>query len=228
MCYVTPYSSFITEDEDYPMATTSPFANPNEAGQRRADMRDLPLKTLDNRLNNLPVQFTPLIGREKEVAAVQHLLQREDVRLLTLTGPGGIGKTRLGLQVAAELSESFADGVFFVDLAPLRNPSLVLSTIAQILGIQEAAGQSLLERLVEGLRQKHLLLLLDNFEQVLSAAVQVTDLLTACPRLKVLVTSRETLHMRAEHEFAVPPLVLPDPTHLPEIAEFSHYAAVTL
>ncbi len=81
-------------------------------------MRDLPLKTLDSHPNNLPVQFTPLIGREKEVAAVQHVLQREDVRLVTLTGPGGIGKTRLGLQVAAELSESFADGVFFVDLPP--------------------------------------------------------------------------------------------------------------
>jgi predicted ATPase/class 3 adenylate cyclase/DNA-binding CsgD family transcriptional regulator len=187
-----------------------------------------PLKTLESRPNNLPVQFTPLIGREQEVVAVQHLLQREDVRLVTLSGPGGIGKTRLGLQVTSELSESFADGVFFVDLAPLHNPSLVLSTIAQILGIQEAVGQSLLERLVEGLRQKQLLLLLDNFEQVLSAAVQVADLLSACPSLKVLVTSRETLHVRAEYEFAVPPLALPDPTYLPELAEFSHYAAVAL
>src|SRR6266566_2688221 len=228
MCYVTPYSSFITEDEDYPMATTSPFANPNEAGQRRADMRDLPLKTLDNRLNNLPVQFTPLIGREKEVAAVQHLLQREDVRLLTLTGPGGIGKTRLGLQVAAELSESFADGVFFVDLAPLILPSLVIDAIAQTLCIQEAVGQTLLDRLKEHLQQQQQLLLVDNFEQVLSAASQVADLLAACPRLKVLVTSRFVLHVRGEQEFAVPPLAVPSPTHVPDPVALSQYEAVAL
>src|SRR6266566_2200036 len=228
MCYVTPYSSFITEDEDYPMATTSPFANPNEAGQRRADMRDLPLKTLDNRLNNLPVQFTPLIGREKEVAAVQHLLQREDVRLLTLTGPGGIGKTRLGLQVAAELSESFADGVFFVDLAPLILPSLVIDAIAQTLCIQEAVGQTLLDRLKEHLQQQQQLLLVDNFEQVLSAASQVADLLAACPRLKVLVTSRFVLHVRGEQEFAVPPLAVPSPKHLPDLVALSQYEAVAL
>jgi predicted ATPase/class 3 adenylate cyclase/DNA-binding CsgD family transcriptional regulator len=187
-----------------------------------------PLKTLDIHPHNLPIQPTTFIGREQEIAAVQQLLQREDVRLLTLTGPGGSGKTRLGLQVAAELSESFAGGVFFVDLAPLRNPSLVLSIIAQTLGIQEAAGQSLLERLVEVLQQKQLLLLLDNFEQVLSAAVQVADLLFACPRLNVLVTSRETLHVRAEHEFAVPPLALPDPNHLPELAALAQTEAVAL
>jgi predicted ATPase/class 3 adenylate cyclase/DNA-binding CsgD family transcriptional regulator len=191
-----------------------------------------PLKTLDVCFNNLPVQLTPLIGREQEVAAVQHLLQREDVHLVTLSGPGGIGKTRLGLQVAAELSESFADGVFFVDffvdLAPLSTPSLVISTIAQTLGIQEAAGQSLLERLKEALRQKQLLLVLDNFEQVVSAAPQLVELLAACPKLKLLVTSREVLHLSAEHEFAVPPLALPDPTHLPELAALAHYAAVAL
>jgi predicted ATPase len=187
-----------------------------------------PLKTLDNSPNNLPVQPTPLVGRVREVGVVCALMLRDEVRLVTLTGPGGIGKTRLGLQVAAELSESFADGVFFVDLTPLRHPSLVLPTIAQTLGIQEAPGQSLLERLVEGLRQKQLLLLLDNFEQVLSAAVQVADLLSACPRLNVLVTSRETLHVRAEHEFAVPPLALPDPRHLPELAALAQSEAVAL
>jgi predicted ATPase/tRNA A-37 threonylcarbamoyl transferase component Bud32 len=176
----------------------------------------------------LPIQLTPFIGREQEVAAAGHLLRREEVRLLTLTGPGGIGKTRLSLQMAAELSESFAGGVFFVDLAPLRNPALVLSTIAQTLSIQEAAGQSLLERLKEGLRQKQLLLLLDNFEQVLSAAVQVADLLAACPRLKVLVTSRERLHVRVEHEFAVPPLALPDLRHLADLAALSRAEAVAL
>jgi predicted ATPase/class 3 adenylate cyclase/DNA-binding CsgD family transcriptional regulator len=187
-----------------------------------------PLGTLDNHPNNLPIQPTPLIGREQEVAAVGHLLQREDVHLVTLTGPGGVGKTRLGLQVAAELSDRFADGVFFVNLSPLSDPALVAPTIAQTLDIREAAGQPLLERLVERLQQQQLLLLLDNFEQVLSAAVQVADLLAACPRLNVLVTSRERLHVRAEHEFAVPPLALPDPRQLPDLAALSHCEAVAL
>jgi predicted ATPase/DNA-binding CsgD family transcriptional regulator/Tfp pilus assembly protein PilF len=198
-------------------------------GLRQSSLLDLPpLRTLDTSPNNLPVQPTPLVGRVREVEAVRELMQREEVCLVTLTGPGGIGKTRLGLQVAAELSGSFADGVFFVDLAPLRNPSLVLSSIAQTIGIQEAADQSLLERLKEGLRQKQLLLLLDNFEQVLSAAVQVANLLAACPRLNVLVTSREGLHVRAEHEFAVPPLTLPDSRHLPDLEALSQYEAVVL
>jgi class 3 adenylate cyclase/DNA-binding transcriptional regulator YiaG len=136
-----------------------------------------PLKTLDSRPNNLPVQLTPLIGREKEVAAVQKLLQREDVRLVTLTGPGGTGKTRLGLQVAAELSDLFADGVYFVNLTPLSDPTLIVSTIAQTLDLKEMGDQPLHDLLKGYLRDKQLLLLLDNFEQVASAALQVTDLL---------------------------------------------------
>ncbi|TMD69535.1 MAG: tetratricopeptide repeat protein [Chloroflexi bacterium] len=176
----------------------------------------------------LPAQLTPLIGREQEVAAVGHLLHREDVRLVTMTGAGGLGKTRLGLQVAAELSDLFPDGVYFVNLAPISDPELVVPTIAQALGIREVAGQSLLERLQEELQQKQVLLVLDNFEQVVNAASQLVDLLAACPKLKLLVTSREVLHVRAEREFAVPPLALPDPTHLPELAELSHYAAVAL
>jgi predicted ATPase/class 3 adenylate cyclase/DNA-binding CsgD family transcriptional regulator len=187
-----------------------------------------PLKTLAGRPNNLPVQLTPLIGREKEVAAVLHLLHREDVRLVTLTGPGGTGKTRLGLQVAAEINDLFPDGVYFVNLAPISDPEFVVPTIAQTLSIREVAGQSLPERLQEELQQKQLLLMLDNFEQVVRAALQLVDLLGACPKLKVLVTSREVLRVRAEHEFAVPPLALPDPTHLPELAVLSHYAAVAL
>jgi predicted ATPase/serine/threonine protein kinase/DNA-binding CsgD family transcriptional regulator len=187
-----------------------------------------PLKTLDAHPNNLPVQPTPLIGREQEVAAIGYLLQRDEVRLVTLTGTGGIGKTRLGLQVAADLSDRFADGVFFVNLAPLSDPTLVVPTVAQTLDIREAAGQPLLQRLVERLQQQQLLLLLDNFEQVLSAAVQVADLLAACPGLKVLVTSRERLHVRAEHEFAVPPLTLPDPRQLLDMAALSQCEAVAL
>ncbi len=187
-----------------------------------------PLKTLNTYPHNLPVQLTPLIGREQEVATVQHLLRREDVRLLTLTGPGGIGKTRLGLQVAAELSNRFADGVFFVNLAPISDATLVVPTIAQTLGIREMAGRPPLERLKEAAHKKQMLLLLDNFEQVVNAASQVADLLVACPKLTVLVTSREVLHVRAEYEFAVPPLELPDPKHLPDPATLSHYAAVAL
>ncbi len=187
-----------------------------------------PLKTLDTHPNNLPDQPTPLIGREQEVAAVGNLVQRKDVRLMTLTGPGGVGKTRLGLQVAAEFSDCFADGVFFVNLAPLSDSDLVVPTIAQTLGIREIAGQHLLERLKEQLQWQQVLLLLDNFEQVESAAMQVADLLAACQELKVLVTSRAVLHVRAEHEFAVPPLSLPDPKNLPDLAALSQYEAVAL
>jgi len=187
-----------------------------------------PLKTLDISPNNLPIQFTPLIGREQEVAAVQNFVHRENVRLVTLTGPGGTGKTRMGLQVAAELSDLFPDGVYFVNLAPISDPEFVIPTIAQALGLREVTGQPLLEHLKGELHQKQLLLLLDNFEQVVRTAPQLVDLLAACPKLKMLVTSREVLHVRAEHEFAVPPLALPDPTHLPELAALSHYAAVTL
>src|SRR6266576_4674663 len=174
------------------------------------------------------VQLTPFIGREQEVTAVQSLLQREDVRLVTLTGPGGTGKTRLGLQVAAELSDLFADGVFFVNLAPISDPTLVVPAISETLGIQERADQYLLKRLKEVLRQKQMLLLLDNFEQVVDAGLQIVDLLAACPMIKVLVTSREVLHVQAEHEFLVPPLALLDPKRLPDLAMLSHNAAVAL
>jgi predicted ATPase/class 3 adenylate cyclase len=187
-----------------------------------------PLKTLDAHPNNLPIQPTSLIGREKEVAIVRHLLQREDVRLLSLTGPGGTGKTRLGLQVAAELSDIFAHGVFFVNLASIGDPALVVPTIAKTLEVLEITDQSLYDLLKIYLRDKQLLLLLDNFEQVATAAVQVADLLAVCPKLKVLVTSRMVLHVQAEHEFAVPPLEVPDPKRLPGLGTLSQYEAVAL
>src|ERR687894_1068274 len=136
-----------------------------------------PLKTLDARTNNLPAQPTPLVGRESELGEARDLLRTEGVRLLTLTGPGGIGKTRLGLQVAAELLDEFGDGVFFVALAPITDSALVASAIAEPLGVVEAGDQPLEEGLKDFLRSKELLLLLDNFEQVLDAVPLVGELL---------------------------------------------------
>jgi predicted ATPase/class 3 adenylate cyclase len=186
------------------------------------------LKTLDSYAHNLPIQPTPFIGRAKEVANVQQHLLRQEVRLLTLTGPGGVGKTRLGLQVAAQASDHFTDGTWFVSLAPLSDPDLVIPTIAETLEVREAGGRSLLEQLQKFLRGKKVLLLLDNFEQVVSAATQVADLLSACPQLKILVTSREALHVRAEREFPVPALALPDPQNLPSLSTLSQYEAIAL
>lgn len=187
-----------------------------------------PLRTVDICPCHLPAQLTPLIGREQEVAAICSMLLREDVRLHTLTGTGGVGKTRLAVQVAEQLCERFTDGAFFVSLAPIRDPELVLPAIAQTLNIREAAGQSLLEGLQEELRHKQMLLILDNLEQIVSAAPQIVDLLAACPKLKVFTTSREVLRVQGEYEFAVPPLALPDPKHLPDLAALSHYEAVEL
>jgi predicted ATPase/class 3 adenylate cyclase len=187
-----------------------------------------PLKSLDTLPNNLPLQPTRFLGREQETVAVREYLLREEVRLLTLTGPGGSGKTRLGLQVAADLSDAFPDGVFFVALAPITDPSLVAATIAQALAVRETAGRPLLETLREYLQDKQLLLLLDNFEQVVTAGGLVAELLACCPRLKVLVTSREALHLRGEQEFPVPPLALPDLRRLPPIEALSQYSAVEL
>jgi hypothetical protein len=153
---------------------------------------------------HLPVQLTPLIGREQEAASAAALLRRPEVRLLTLSGAAGIGKTRLAIQVAADLRDDFADGVAFVSLAPIYDPSLVLATIAQTLGVEAPRNEPVAERLGALLRNKHLLLVLDNFEQVAAAASHLLELLTASPQLKLLVTSREVLHLRAEQQFAVP------------------------
>ena len=191
-----------------------------------ADYPDL--KSLSRHRHNLPMQPTPFIGREQEVRTVCELLRRPEVRLLTLTGPGGIGKTRLGLQVAAELADQFADGVFLVPLAPVSDPKQVVPTSIQTLGISEAGGQPPLALLKTALKDKHLLLLLDNFEQVVDAAVEVAEVLAACPKLKVLVTSRVVLHVQAEREFAVPPLSLPNLKHLPDLGTLSQYEAVAL
>jgi predicted ATPase/class 3 adenylate cyclase len=195
-------------------------------------LADFPaLRTLSTRysyLHNLPVMPTSLIGREQEIVAVQQLLHSLDVRLLTLTGPGGTGKTRLSIQVAAELSDEFPDGVFFVALAAVSDAELVVPTLAKVLGLQEDGSRPLLESLKEHLQQKQVLLLLDNFEQVMPAALQIDELLLACPHIKILVTSRALLHLQTEHVFPVPPLALPDITHLPKSKALEQYASVAL
>lgn len=168
-----------------------------------------PLNSLQARPNNLPLQPTLFLGRDREVAEVRDTLSRDDVYLLTLTGPGGIGKSRLALQVAAELIDQFEDGVFFVPLASVSDPALVTNAIAQALGIREVGGQSLQQTLSDYLKNKHLLLLLDNFEQVMDADVQVAELLKASPGLKVLVTSRASLHLSIQHEYPVLPMRVP-------------------
>jgi predicted ATPase/class 3 adenylate cyclase len=187
-----------------------------------------PLKTLEGRANNLPLQPTPLIGRDKEVAACCALLRSDDVWLVTLTGPGGIGKTRVALQVAADLLDDFRDGTFFVSLGAISDPDLVASSIAGALDVQEARGKPLTETLTEYLRDKQLLLLLDNFEQVAAAAPLIQLLLQAAPQLKVLVTSRMPLQLSRERELPVPPLHLPDLAHLPSIDVLPQYEAVAL
>src|SRR5215471_14860161 len=187
-----------------------------------------PPKTLGGRYGSLPVPPTALIGRESEVKTLVQRLRREDVRLVTLTGSGGTGKTRLGIQVASELRDLFAGGVCFVSLAPIMEVALVMPTIAQALGLRDEGGQGLFARLAAVLQLQPVLLFLDTFEQVVGAASQVADLLMACPHLKVLVTSREVLHVHAEHEFVVPPLALPDPAHLPALAELARCPSVAL
>src|SRR5215213_9079358 len=187
-----------------------------------------PLRTLDTYRNNLPLQPTPLVGREKEVSEVCDLLRGTETRLLTLTGPGGIGKTRLALQAAADLLDDFPDGTFFVPLATLSEVELLLPAVAETLGVREAGEQPLDESLKDYLKERRLLLLLDNFEQVLGAAPAVTELLAEAPGLKVLATSRAPLGLYGEHEFPVPPLSMPDLKRPLPLERLTQYEAVGL
>ncbi|MFZ0954207.1 MAG: protein kinase [Candidatus Sulfotelmatobacter sp.] len=189
-----------------------------------------PVTQLETRSANLPVQRTGFVGREKEIAAVKELLLRQDVRLVTITGPGGIGKTRLAVQVTSGLVERFP-ATYFVPLSSLSDPVLIASTILQTLGIREAGGQSALEILKRNLQDSSsapLLLLLDNFEHLVQAAPTVADLLASCPNLRIMVTSRAALHVYGEHEFPVPPLALPDPRSKPSVEVLSRCPAVAL
>src|SRR5438067_1680295 len=148
--------------------------------------------------DNLPLEKTRFVGRQQLLAALEDLINRSDVRLITLTGPGGSGKTRLALRAARELIEEFQSGVFFVALGAVTDPDLVLPAAARALGLKESADRSLIQTFRDSLGDRQILLVLDNFEQILGAAASIADLLAACPGLKALVTSRAVLHLTGE------------------------------
>ena len=178
--------------------------------------------------HNLPAPPTPLLGRQDELVQLTGLLEDPACRLLTLLGPGGIGKTRLALQVAQDHVDDFADGVFFVSLASIHNLDLVVQAIVDALKVEAGARRSAPERLSDWLKSRQLLLVLDNFEHLLPAAPLIARLLAACPALTVLATSRAPLHLRGEYEFPVPPLSLPDPGRADPPDRLTDYAAVRL
>lgn len=184
------------------------------------------LRTLDRTPNNLPTQPSTFIGRAKEIKDALQLL--DGTRLLTLTGPGGTGKTRLSLQVAAEVGSQFPDGAFWVPLAPISDPDLVASTIAHSLGVQVSGGEAPIAKVTEYVREKRMLLILDNFEQILAAAPTVSALLEAAPALKIVTSSRAPLRLSGEQEYPVPPLELPDPERLPSLEVLAQSDAVRL
>ncbi|HWZ17222.1 MAG TPA: protein kinase [Ktedonobacteraceae bacterium] len=176
----------------------------------------------------VPTTFTSFIGREQDVAAIEAMLLRPEVRLLTLAGIGGIGKTRLALQIATQMRSSFADGVCFAGLASTSDPALIPSIIVEKLGIQQIGNLSIFEQVKIFLHDKQLLLILDNFEQLLTAATLVEDLLAACPALKIVVTSRTVLRLRAEFEYPLDPLTLPDLGRSPNDTGIGQSTAVAL
>ncbi|MGA8233117.1 MAG: protein kinase, partial [Candidatus Acidiferrales bacterium] len=211
------------------------YASTRDLARELAAIRDRlsekAAKPVETRPTNIPVQRTGFVGREKEVAAAKELLRRQGVRLVTVTGPGGIGKTRLAVQVASGLVEHFPGGIHFVPLSPISDPGLIASVIIQALGIREAGGQSplaiLKKNLLDSLRTP-MLLLLDNFEHLVQAAPTLAELLAMGSHLKILVTSRTALHVYGEHEFPVPPLALPDSRSMPPVESLAQYPAVAL
>ena len=219
----------LTKEPDKRYVSTRDLAR--ELAAIRDRFSEKPVKQVETRPANLPVQRTGFVGREKEVAAAKELLLRPDVRLVTVTGPGGIGKTRLAVHVASSLVEFFPGGIHFVPLSPVIDPGLIASVIVQTLGIREAGGQPPLEVLKQNLQDSSrapILLLLDNFEHLIHAAPTVAELLTMGPNLKIMVTSRAALHVYGEHEFPVPPLAMPDSLAVPPVDVLSQYPAVAL
>ncbi len=185
------------------------------------------LPTAPRYRNNLPLQLTSFIGRESESSAIKQRLWT--TRLLTLTGPGGCGKTRLALRAAADLLDAFADGVWWVELAPLADPNLIAQTIATALGLRADAGRPILEALTDHLRSRQVLLILDNCEHLIEACAHVIiALLQTCPDLYVMATSREVLHLGGEVAYAVPPLAAPHPSQVPPVEALLQYEAVKL
>ena len=187
-----------------------------------------PVARVSPLLGSLPTTLTRLIGREAEVHALRIVLRRDDVRLVTLTGAGGTGKTRLAIAVAAELHDAFPDGIFFVDLSPLTDPDLVVPTIAAVLGVREVAGQRLIDTLSTFLAPKRVLLLLDNCERVLPATPDIITLVATSPLITILATSREPFRVRGEREFPVPPLPVPTGARLPAVPALAQIPAVAL
>ena len=197
----------------------------------RDRLSDLQSNRQDTRPSNLPVPTTAFVGRDKELAAVQQLLLRPDVRLVTVTGPGGIGKSRLAIEVARDLAGQFASGVYFVPLAAVSDPGLIILAIAQTLGLRQTGGQAPMDALKEYFHNSSgspTLVLIDNFEHLVEAAPLLAELLALAPSLKVLVTSRAALHVYNEQEFPIPPLALPDPKSIASPTEFSRYSAISL
>ncbi len=197
----------------------------------RDRLSDLRFKQPEIRPSNLPVPGTAFVGRDKELAAVRQLLRRPEIRLVTVTGPGGIGKSRLAIEAAREMTDHYTSGVYFVPLAAVTDPSLVTAAIAQTLGVRETGGQLPLEALQEFLRNSisaPLLILIDNFEHVVAAGPMLAELLTLAPSVNLLVTSRAALHVSNEHEFPLEPLGLPDSRTLPSLEALSQYSAISL
>jgi len=213
----------VIEDTQPPQQrlSTLDFRSEDELSAQRAN-------SLSKTATALPAYLTSLLGREQEVQFVSSLLQRTEVRLVTLTGPGGVGKTRLGVQVATQVIAHFRDGAFFIPLASLDDPEIVVPTIAHVLGLRDTGNWSLWERLKAYLRPRQVLLLLDNFEHLLQATPRLLELLTGCTGVKMLVTSRAVLRVRGEHEFQVLPLALPDLKQLREHDALLGYPAIKL